>query len=936
MNKEFAAAKGFGGTLKAIYKNAKDYPIEFIAEYIGVEGAQELVPLLIGGAAGVATKGLALAKGLGQEVAERIATKAAISSAGASDIAESVGGSAGDAFEDAYKTARDQGKSEAEATNIALNIATRVGLVAGVTTGLSLKLGGGALEDAILGKKATGEFAEIVDELGKRLNQGVKITIKEGVTEAGEEAVIGAAKESLMYSLDPTRDVAKNITLSAAMGGIAGGAIAGTTYGAYTTGDVVSNILLANPTVSNTITDSANAAAADKALANLGITDSKIKANILNSKYDADYTSQAEAKAALTKVPGYTFTQSEVDQFVGPTKNADLTNAVEAYVDPRFVDRDEVIAAAKAENVTLTEEQITNLVGQKDEASTIAAARKEFNPLGTTYDEARAFFRDVYGYTPTANEVNLFVKNNFAEDQAKTDIGLYVDPRQVTIEEAREFYKELGYTPTEAELKKFVGQVDEAQQKTKLIEYVDPRMVDADEVRSAYETLGLKKPTEADIQELVGQYMETDLPGKAETYLPTARYNSIIDQLESLGIGASKEVLDAIDIVKSDFETQITDLGYKIDENTGILTDAISQSESNILAKVAEYEAAGIDRDTALNKAIEDVSTELGVTKTELLDRIGTTEANLKAEIEKTRTDLSGDIGEVGTALTEVEANLIERMGEYEAAGISRDEALQKSVEDLGITLSDVEINLLDRMGEYEAAGIERDEALQLAIADTETRLAGDIETAKTELSTDIQTVADLVGKPYRDVTQTDIDFVNNLITQQETDTTTQLTPEQLAYDTNKDGVIDRRDLAFLQNVVRGTNEQPFVPPPESIWTQEPTGIYGTLYEQEQAAIARSTAQKAEAARLAKITQQKGNVNTLLQMLGQAPDVGGQQVTVKAPDPLQLGYVYDIAGPSIFATPQQQQMFVTPYTPFAQGGAVEDDVTDALLRILRG
>jgi hypothetical protein len=29
-------------------------------------------------------------------------------------------------------------------------------------------------------------------------------------------------------------------------------------------------------------------------------------------------------------------------------------------------------------------------------------------------------------------------------------------------------------------------------------------------------------------------------------------------------------------------------------------------------------------------------------------------------------------------------------------------------------------------------------------------------------------------------------------------------------------------------------------------------------------------------------------------------------------------------------------MFVTPYTPFAQGGAVEDDVTDALLKILRG
>jgi hypothetical protein len=74
--------------------------------------------------------------------------------------------------------------------------------------------------------------------------------------------------------------------------------------------------------------------------------------------------------------------------------------------------------------------------------------------------------------------------------------------------------------------------------------------------------------------------------------------------------------------------------------------------------------------------------------------------------------------------------------------------------------------------------------------------------------------------------------------------------------------------------------------------------------------------------------QRQANMGTLLGLLG---GFGGRQAPAPAPAPTPLaniGYVYDIGGRSIFANPQQEKAFVTPY---AEGGTVED-----LLKILKG
>ena len=159
--------------------------------------------------------------------------------------------------------------------------------------------------------------------------------------------------------------------------------------------------------------------------------------------------------------------------------------------------------------------------------------------------------------------------------------------------------------------------------------------------------------------------------------------------------------------------------------------------------------------------------------------------------------------------------------------------------------------------------------------------------------------------------------------------------------DYNGDKVIDQKDKVAIENVLcqqTGQNvDQGFVFQPAVGSKWGPTGIFGQMAT-DQAATQKAIADQAEATRVAAAknaaNQAKlGNVNTLMSMLGQAQDTGGQQVTVKAADPAKIGYIYDWS--SIFANPSQEKMFASPYGSYAKGGTVED-VNDELLKILRG
>jgi hypothetical protein len=755
-----------------------EHPTTFLAEYIGVEATQELVPLLIGGGVSLVAKGAVRFAGMGAQVAARIGSTAGISAAIATDVAESFGGTASEAYDTALEVALKTGMSEKDAKAYALNLAVETGTVAAFMTAATMGVGGMALEKALIGGGVGGKMATVFGELVSRVLEGGKIMIKEGVTESIEEGVATAYREGHLYQIDPTRDVAGEVAGAALMGFIVGGPVAGGAYGVAQTGDAVSNAISAinpqvNAIIKNTVAAGITAASLNAAtveLNNLGITDPVIQNNIMNNISDSNYTSTEEVSTAFSSNQDYKPTQAEIDALVGAKGDADIQARVDTYIDPRYTD------PAEAANMfidtfgyTPTDAEIAQFVGQIAESTQETAIGDYVDPRQTTETEARAFF-DSLGYTPTDAEVAQFVGQNSettqqtaigayvdprytdagearaffdslgytptdaeianfvgqtAENTQESNIGTYVDPRQVTEAEAQQYFADLGYTPTDAEIAAFVGQgnanfasttqtqvgtyvdprqitdaeataalqeqgianptaeqiaqfvgqgdanfettgienltayadplittyeeakqffndlgftpskeqieqfvgatteteqqaaiatfvdplytdaaeakafleglgytptdaevarftgqVNEAQQETAIGEYVDPRLVDAEEVAAAYKALGLERPTDADIQALIGQYMESDLAGKAEEYLPTARYNSIMDILNNFTgeAGVSEEMQAALDIVKNDMINALGDLGLEvaaIDQTVKSLTDAV-------------------------------------------------------------------------------------------------------------------------------------------------------------------------------------------------------------------------------------------------------------------------------------------------------------------------------------------------------------------------
>ena len=222
----------------------------------------------------------------------------------------------------------------------------------------------------------------------------------------------------------------------------------------------------------------------------------------------------------------------------------------------------------------------------------------------------------------------------------------------------------------------------------------------------------------------------------------------------------------------------------------------------------------------------------------------------------------------------------------------------------------------------------------------------------------DIQAVADLIGKPARDVTQTDVDFVIDLIAQE--NVSAEL---MMQYDVTGDGIVDLADQNMLTDALQGGD----VTLADTSMFTPATGLYQQLDQnaqvqqdmlQQQELDQQQQQELDQQQQMDMLTQlntqtttnqQQTNVNALMNQLRQAGDAGGQQVTTTSPEDMNIDYLYDFS--SIFANPSQESLFASPYggtlaqpansprgplpraSGFAEGGQVEDE-NDTLLRLL--
>ena len=886
--------------IEGIFGAIEDHPTMFLAEYIGVELSQELVPLLIGGAAATTAKGAAKVTGRSDEVAELLSRNTGLEAAFVSDVAEGFGSAAGGAYEQALEVAARSGMGRLDpatgewipneqAHAYATNISWNAGLLQAVAILALNNVGGNALEQNVFGRNLpdtpTGESVTLLgrsaDALLDRIYEGTSIFFKEGITEGVEEGLVANYVSGQLALLDPNIDVTGDVAGAAVMAFLAGGGTTGSIYGLSQTGDLASNLIIATDEDVRGILDNFESAYdayvangslpeafttlyddAATALNNAGITATTLINNILGTVAQDEITTTADVRDAIAdRAAEYgesaysAFTVGDIDNFVDRQTADELDAALDTYISTR---QDELGSAD--DEVDLDEEG--------DDAISLS------------------------GPTPTGEgsiDLNLNVATGLADlgtdiSSVETRLTKLINDNDGDVDQAvADLAAELG--TTETNLSNLVG--DLATDVAADISNLETSLADLGTSVSEVETELTKLIQD---QGLSTDEAIAELAGDLDT---TA------DNLTNLVGDLATDV--AADI--ANLETGLADLGTDIDGVEARLTELIQ------------------DQGKSTDEAIADLAVELGTTETNLTNLVGDLATDVAADIAGVTEDIADVADVLGTPGRDDDPStpnvdesadptgLFADIAAKEEAGMQRDAAIESALADLSV---DLDISIEEVL-----------ERIDLA----ETTLGESLTGTEAALASDIDAVANLVGKPRQDVTATDIDFVADVIAQNKV-----LTENQLAlYDVTGDGQITIEDQQMLDDLLAGR--------PVDIATTSPfagpTGIYAAIDANTQRELDALTETKIDLQTdFNRQLQQEQKENLLMDVLSD-PASMRREVSVTTPPPTNIDYLYDFG--SIFATPQQAGLFASPYGTDPQGRSLATQLgapTDQLLGLV--
>ena len=872
---------------------------------------------------------------------------------------------------EAEKYVQDKVMANDEANReIAVGVSTDAGVAGGLAMAASQLVFGDAVDQRIL-TKAFGKKADLVKEIGegfveqakdwatrtgRSMAGGASAVFKEFLGEFGEEGAVSAVINTRLSAIDPTIDVAQEATGDAWFGGVLGLGVSS----ALLTGNYFADILkdagledsLSVDNGNQWITDAANSTYVDvegdlasRMLANYNedintamqtnpdgtavLTEQGIKdvfasagltaedfpssyATLMNHAYDGNYTSPSEANAAFDEA-GYTPSQEEIDAYIGDTYGDDaLGQAIDDYVDPRQTTLSEVEEYARAAGVELSDAQLQSLVGQYD------------NPQ----DDTDRLIRLISSDTDLNDLFNLGTGDpdpiTGDPDPITGDPDpITGDPDPITGDP----------DPITGDPDPITGDPDPITgDPDPITGDPDPDLVDSDgdgipDIYDSYpdDPENIDRTADADGDGIPD--FEDEYPNDPDNVDRTADTDGdgIPDYVDEYPDDPENvdRTADADGDGIPDFEDE-----YPLDpENIDRITDSDDDGvpdyidefpddpdnidKDAILDAIAANEEAGLSRDEAIKKAIDDVAADLGTTKSDLLAAIGETEESLLEAIGGVSAAVDLNAEAIAGAQEGAQAGIDDLI----AAGLTRDEAIAAVAEQLGTT----EENMLAALGETEESLITR------------------FDEGMADLGLDIEAVASYVGKPPQDVTQTDIDFIADVIAQQEVleDPTSFVpTDQQLQYDVNNDGVIDINDQLMLEQAFSGQDV--------ALGGQfASTGLYAyndqiaaeqAIAAEQQFETEQQLAQDRQMQLQTQMTQQQRQQQFDQDVRDMAALQAAQQriATTQQKGVAEIDYLYDIGGESIFATPQQQSLFASPY---ARGGAVKDS-TDRLLKII--
>ena len=906
MSKKIGDAVGAAATAEAIFGAFVDHPTEFLAEYIGVEAMQELVPLLVGGFASVGIKGAAGLLKYADEAASLMAQRGGMSAALASDMAEAYGGTASGTYEEALAVALQSGMPEAEAEVYALNLAQKAGVTAMSLAALSAGAGGLSLEKAFLTDKATGSLNNVFEEIGERFSRGATITLKEGITEGIEEGITSVVTESALYQLDPTRDITGNVTAAAMFGVIAGGGIAGGTSLAVDTGDFLSNFIgNYNPQINNLLTSgSTDQAAVSAQLQELGVTDPLVTSNLMDIAFDEANISSAEASQAFADA-GYTPSQEEIDNFVlSNFGDADLENTSGTefynYLDPRQITQAELDAYTQNTGITLTQNQIDALLGNHSDAQDNNDRIQNY--LDDNLDSEDTDDNDIPDSEDTDGVAPLDTDGDGIPDSEDTDDD---GDGVLDVDDFNSLDPNIQTDPNAVAAGSTTSSTTGVDDATQAL--IDAAVAEA--------TAGLINPTDTD-GDGIPDALQAQIDALFEGYVSPDDIQGLIDaSIASQGLvspdsipqtGLTQDQLTtALELALGDVSTltrqEVQDIADDLLKNIPAGATP-AQVATAVTEALGDYNVSTLTQDQVENLLIKQLDTQT----TDILEgtagQLGTQTTDI--------TDITGT--QIGASTDAI----LTRANQIESAGIARDQALNRAIGDVSTQLGTTRTELLNRIGETE-------QTLLTRLGEVESTLSQ----GQQQISEEVQLVAEYVGKPATEVTQADIDFVADYLIAQDAQTVP--TDQQLQYDVNNDGVVDINDQAMLEQSLGG----------QDITLQgqfAPTGLYAQEAQTQQdiqTAQDLATQQNLQLQQQIDNNRKRGNTADLFQQIIGSEDVFGQTVTVDESPLTELKYQYDIGGDSIFANQQQAALFSNPYgKAAAQGGLI--DRNEDLLRLI--
>jgi hypothetical protein len=218
-----------------------------------------------------------------------------------------------------------------------------------------------------------------------------------------------------------------------------------------------------------------------------------------------------------------------------------------------------------------------------------------------------------------------------------------------------------------------------------------------------------------------------------------SRLTDAIAANEAAGLTRDQATTKAIDDVaaqlgttKADLLTQLGTteeaLNTKLASGLAGLETKVTDAEQRLSDAIQAAKEIGLKGDAALQAGLDSVASELGLTKQGLLSQLGTTEANLKTQFE---TSLAG----VATKVEDINRSLTDAIAANEAAGLNRDQATAKAINDVAGQLNTTKADLLTQLDTTEAAlnikfatGLA---GVETKLTDAEQRLSDAIQSAK-------------------------------------------------------------------------------------------------------------------------------------------------------------------------------------------------------------